>query len=470
MARVLRLGKRTDVDMTTGSIVANLLRFALPLMVGNLFQQLYNMVDTWVIGQTGDTAAYAAVGSVGPITNILIGFFTGLASGAGVVISQYYGAKKYEEVSKTAHTAMVMTLLLGVLFTVIGVAGTPLILSLMLPGEETRAVFEFGSRYLTIYFSGVLGLMIYNMGAGILRAIGDSNRPFYFLIVSSVTNIVLDLFFVFGPWKMGVEGVALATVIAQWVSALLTILVLLRSTTCVRIILTRLRTDTVILRQIIRVGIPAAIQMAITAFSNVFVQSYIANVNTDATFCLAGWTSYSKIDHFIFLPVQSVSLAVTTFVGQNLGAGDIRRARRGTLVGYVIATISAVCIVVPVMLFAPVLAPVFNNDPKVVHYAVLLLRTITPFYLLCSVNQVLAASLRGAGNTRAPMLIMLGTFVGFRQLYLFAISNFVSNEILPLAMGYPAGWFACCVCIVLYYRHYRFGRNSVIQSPTEEVS
>ncbi|MBP3434795.1 MAG: MATE family efflux transporter [Clostridia bacterium] len=469
MAHALRLGKRTDVDMTTGSIAANLLRFALPLMVGNLFQQLYNMVDTWVIGQTGDTAAYAAVGSVGPITNILIGFFTGLASGAGVVISQYYGAKKYDQVSKAAHTAMVMTLLLGVLFTLIGVLGTPLILNLMLPGEETKAVFEFGRTYLTIYFAGVLGLMVYNMGAGILRAIGDSNRPFYFLIVSSLTNIALDLFFVFGPWKMGVESVALATVIAQWVSALLTIVVLLRSTTCVQIFWNRLRMDMAILRQIIRIGIPAAIQMAITAFSNVFVQSYVAGVNTDATYCLAGWTSYSKIDHFIFLPVQSISLAVMTFVGQNLGAGDVPRARRGTWIGYLIGTASAVCIIVPVMLFAPQLAPVFNSDPKVVHYAVMLLRTITPFYMLCSVNQVLAASLRGAGNTRAPMIIMISTFVGFRQLYLFLVSNFVSNEILPLAMGYPAGWFACCVCFVLYYRHYRFGKNSVVQSTKEGV-
>ena len=463
MAHALRFGRRADMDMTTGSIVGNLLRFALPLMLGNLFQQLYNMVDTWVIGQTGNTAAYAAVGSVGPITNILIGFFTGLASGAGVVISQYYGAKKNEQVSKATHTAMVLTLLLGVLFTLVGVVGTPWILQLMLPGEETRAVYEFGKTYLIIYFSGVLGLMIYNMGAGILRAIGDSNRPFYFLVASSLTNIALDLWFVFGPWKLGVAGVALATVIAQWVSALLTIVVLLRSTTCVRIMLRQLRMDMFILRQIIRIGIPAAIQMAITAFSNVFVQSYIAGVDTDATYCLAGWTSYSKIDHFIFLPVQSISLGVTTFVGQNLGAGDIPRARRGTLVGYLMATISAICIIVPVILFAPQLAPLFNNDPKVVHYAVLLLRTITPFYLLCSVNQVLAASLRGAGNTKAPMFIMLGTFVGFRQLYLLLTSNFVSNEILPLAMGYPAGWFACSVCIVLYYRYYRFGKNSVIQ-------
>lgn len=467
MAHALRLGKRTDVDMTTGGIVGNLLRFALPLMVGNLFQQLYNMVDTWVIGQTGDTAAYAAVGSVGPITNILIGFFSGLASGTGVVISQYYGAKKHEDVNRASHTAMMMTVWLGILFTAIGVLGTPLILQLMLPGEETRSVFEFGRTYLTIYFSGVLGLMIYNMGAGILRAIGDSNRPFYFLVVSSVVNIALDLFFVFGPWKMGVTGVALATVIAQWASALLTLFTLFRSNTCVRLVWNRLRMDMALLRQIIRIGFPAAIQMAITAFSNVFVQSYIAGVDTSATNCLAGWTSYSKIDHFIFLPVQSVSLAVTTFVGQNLGAGDIRRARRGTLVGYIIATISAVCIIVPVILFAPVLAPIFNDDPEVVRYAVLLLRTITPFYLLCSVNQVLAASLRGAGNTRAPMLIMISTFVGFRQAYLFLISNYVSNELLPLALGYPAGWFACCVCFILYYRRYQFGKNSVIQNKEE---
>lgn len=456
-------GRRRDVNMTEGGIMKNLLRFAFPLLLGNLFQQLYNMVDTWVIGQTDNNAAYAAVGSVGPIINILIGFYMGFSSGAGVIISQYYGAKNEERVKKAVHTSLVMTLVMGIALTVIGVITAPLILKLMLKsGGEMGSVYLYAKEYLIIYFAGVMGLLVYNMGSGILRAVGDSTHPFYYLVVSAVINIVLDLVFVFG-FDMGVAGVAYATVIAQCTSAVLTVITLLRSDSCVKLIPKELKADAKILKLIIRLGIPAAIQMALTAFSNVFVQSYIANVNLDQEIALGSWTSYSKIDQFIFLPVQSLALATTTFVGQNLGIGDVKRAKKGTLLAYLMSTIAATAIIVVVMIFAPFWAGIFNDDPGVVQYATLLLHTVTPFYLCTSVNQIFSAALRGAGNTRAPMIIMLASFVGFRQLYLFVVSNYISNDLLPIAMSYPAGWLACCLTTLIYYLTFSFEKSRLIQ-------
>ncbi|MBQ2718834.1 MAG: MATE family efflux transporter [Clostridia bacterium] len=451
-------GKRHERDMTEGSIAKNLWLFALPLMVGNLFQQLYNMVDTWVIGQTGNGGAFAAVGNVGPIINILIGLFSGLASGAGVVISRYFGAHEREKLSRAVHTAVAMTLLLAAVFTVLGVLLTPAILRLMLGGEENE-VFAYAKEYLTIYFSGLAGLLLYNMGAGILRAVGDSRHPFYFLLVSAVANIVLDLLFVFAL-GMGVAGVALATVISQALSALLTVLTLLRTPSDVRVRVRAIRLDPAILWRIVVIGIPAALQLALTAFSNVFVQSYIAGVNVSSvaeqTAVLGGWTTYSKIDQFLFLPSQSLSLAATTFVGQNLGAGNVRRARRGVL----IACLSALAVTLPailiLMLFAPALAGIFHSDPEIVRYASLLLHYLTPFYIFTCLNQTFASGLRGAGNSTAPMLIMLLSFVGFRQLYLFIVSSYISNDLLPIAFSYPAGWAVCCLSLSLYYAFYKF--------------
>lgn len=460
MANATLRAKRTTMDMTDGPILKTLITFAIPLLVGNLFQQLYNMVDTWVIGQKGAEGAYAAVGSVGPIINILIGLFSGLASGAGVVIAQHFGAKDYENVKKSVHTAITVTLILGVVFTVVGITMTPLILRLMLASDgELGVVYPHAKEYLTIYFSGIMGLMLYNMGAGILRAVGDSRRPFYFLLASAITNTVLDIVFVF-YLNMGVAGVAYATILAQWLSAILTVITLLRSREVVRVCLRQLRIDGPLLRQIVRIGFPAAVQMALTAFSNVFVQSYISHTNGIQADNLGGWTTYSKIDQFIFLPAQSLGVAVTTFVGQNLGCGNLARAKRGTHLTFFTSLCISGGIIATVMLFAPTLATVFNPDPAVVEIAAVLLRTLTPFYIFTSVNQIFAAAMRGAGDSRAPMIIMLTAFVGFRQLYLWIMTSFISNDLLPVGLGYPAGWFICAVCMFVYYRFFfSFGKH-----------
>lgn len=449
-------GRRQDVDMTEGSVAAHLAGFALPLLAGNIFQQLYNTVDTWVVGNYVSNEAFSAVGTVGPIINMLIGFFMGLSSGAGVVISQYYGAKRYDKVHDTVHTALVMTLVLGVLFTAVGLTIAPFMLRFMKTPAE---VFPQSSAYLSIYFSGVLGLMLYNIGSGILRAVGDSRRPFYFLVASALINIVLDLTFVIA-FDMGVQGVALATVIAQGVSAVLVLVTLMRTRSCIRLQPRDLKLHWDMLAKIVRVGIPAAVQMAITSFSNVFVQSYINYFGAD---CMSGWTAYSKIDQLMLLPMQSLALAATTFVGQNLGVNNAERAKKGVRTACLLAMALTVALMAVVVIFAPYLVLFFNSKPEVVEYGVLLLRHISPFYVLCCINQVYSAALRGAGNSRAPMVIMLASFVVFRQCYLYVTANFISNEILPIAMGYPAGWLVCSALTLLYYKSTNLSKSRLVE-------
>ena len=441
--RLPRPKRGGDVDMTQGSITRHIITFALPLMAGNVFQQMYNMVDTWVVGNYVSNEAFSAVGSVGPIINMLIGFFLGLSSGAGVVISQYYGARRHREVHDTVHTAIAMTLVLGVLFTGIGLGMIPYMLRLMNTPEN---VLPESTAYLTIYFSGILGLMIYNIGAGILRAVGDSKRPFYFLVVCAVMNTVLDLVFVL-VFRMGVEGVALATIASQTVSAVLVLITLMRTDECIQLRLRDLRIHWVMLKKIVTVGIPAAIQMAITAFSNIFVQSYINYFGAD---CMSGWTAYAKVDQLVFLPMQSIALASTTFVGQNLGRNLPDRARAGVRRSLTLAMISTVIMMIPVMIFASPVVAFFNSKPEVVAYGTLLLRLMTPFYVLCCFNQIWGGALRGAGNSKATMVIMLLSFVLFRQIYLFAASR-ICNEIVVIAMSYPAGWMVCSLLTGIYY-------------------
>ncbi len=449
-------GAKKEVDMTEGNIMRHLITFAFPLFIGNIFQQLYNTVDTWVVGNYVSNEAFSAVGSVGPIINLLIGFFLGLSSGAGVVISQYYGAKKYDRVKDTVHTAMLLTFILAVVFTGVGIAMVPFMLNLM---KTPAAVIPEATTYLTIYFSGLIGLMIYNIGSGILRAIGDSRRPFYFLVVSAVLNTVLDLVFVIA-FDMGVAGVAWATILSQGVSAALVLILLLRTDLCIKLRFRDLKIHGDMLKKIIRVGIPAAIQMAITSFSNIFVQSYINYFGAD---CMSGWTAYAKIDQFIFLPMQSLALASTTFVGQNLGVNQVERARRGADTALYVAAGMTVLIIVPILVFAPSFVAFFNSKPEVVEYGTMLLRYITPFYILCGVNQIYSGALRGAGNSRAPMVIMLVSFVAFRQVYLFVMANFISNEIIPIAMGYPAGWLLCSTLVFIYYKKAKLSKSRIVE-------
>ena len=451
---------RQDVDMTQGTILGHIIRFAFPLLIGNLFQQLYNTVDTWVVGNYVSNDAFAAVGAVTPIVNMLIGAFMGLSSGASVVISQFYGAGRHDRVEDTVHTAFSMTLILSVIFTAIGLFITPYMIRFT--NLHTTAVDE-ATTYLGIYFSGLIGLMLYNIGAGILRAIGDSQRPFYFLVICALMNTVLDLVFV-KVFRLGVAGVAYATIISQGVSAILVILTLLYTKSCIKLKLKKIRLHWDVLKKILLVGIPAALQMAITSFSNVFVQSYINHFDQGlaSSDYMSGWTAYLKVDHLLFLPVQSIALAVTTFVGQNLGSKQIARAKRGVTCAMLLSLAATILLMIPVLIFAPQIVGFLNNKPEVIRNGTLFLRWLSPFYVLCCFNQIYASALRGAGNSRASMIIMLLSFVAFRQIYLFAMSK-ICFKVIPIALGYPAGWLVCSLITTIYYHRVSLDKNRLVE-------
>ena len=446
-----------DVDMTEGSITRHLITFAIPLLIGNLFQMMYNMVDTWVVGRFVGDAAFSAVGTLGSVTNLMIGFFLGLSSGAGVVISRFFGAKQYDRVRDTVNTAVIMTVVLCLVFTVLGICCIPLFMKMLDMPEEvmTEAV-----TYLSIWFAGISGLMIYNMGSAIMRAVGDSRRPFRYLVVAAITNTVLDLLFVI-VFNWGVAGVAAATVIAQGLSAALTVISLCRNDSCVKISFKGMRFHKPIMREIFVIGFPAALQMTITSFSNIFVQSYINFFGMEV---MGGWTAYNKVGQLVLLPMQSFALASTTFVGQNIGQNQVRRAEKGANTALFISMLSTLILLLPTMIFARAFVAVFNTNTLIVSYGAQFIRMLIPFYLLWCVNQIYSGALRGVGKSTGPMIIMLASFVAFRQLYLFVMANYISNTVLPIVMSFPAGWVLSAVITLIYYKITGLKRKDKSQS------
>lgn len=444
-----------SMDMTEGTIWKQLVLFALPLLAGNVFQQLYNTVDSIVVGNFVGADALGAVTSVAPAINTLVGLFMGMSSGASVVISQFFGARNNTQLRKSVHTSIVTTTLLAFVFMLVGYYMTPPMLRFM---KTPDSITPLATTYLRIYFLGILGLMIYNMGSAILRAVGDSRRPLYFLILTSIMNVVLDLLFVI-VFHLGVAGVAYATIISQFVSAILIMIVLFRSQECYSLRWNEMKIDQSMLGRIVYIGLPAGLQMAITSFSNVFVQSYINNFGAAST---SGWGAYGRIDSFVILPMQSLALAATTFVGQNAGAGRIERIRTGirTTLTLAIACTLAVCI--PEFIIAPHVISLFSRDPQVMYYGALFIRLNCLFDVLCCMNQVHAGALRGMGDAKVPMFIMLGSFVVFRQIYLFIMSH-LTGSIYPIALGYPAGWLVCSILMFLYF-HYSHWDQKISRS------
>ena len=445
MAFLSAASKKTTVrDMTEGSIVKQVILFALPLMLGNVFQMLYNTVDSIVVGNYVGTQALAAVGSTTMIVNMMVFFFNGFSTGAGVVIANYFGSRDMKTLHKTIETTMAATFALSLLFTVAGVAAVKPMLRFMATPED---VFAEATTYLRIYIGGISGLLVYNMGSGILRAVGDTMRPLYFLILTSVLNIILDLAFVLGLHR-GIEGVAWATIISQFISAFLILLLLSRSEDIYRLTWHDLKIDRAILGRIFAVGLPAGIQSIITAFSNVFVQSYI---NYFGSSCMAGWSCYNKLDQFIMLPMQSMAMASTTFVSQNIGAEKRQRADKGTIVTVALSVGVTAVIVAVLCLFAAPAVGLFTPDASVIEYGVLFIRVNSFFLLFNGVSHVLAGALRGQGDSRGPMIIMLLSFVGIRQVYLYVVSRFIANTPLLVGFGYPVGWTTCCIIEMTYF-------------------
>jgi putative MATE family efflux protein len=430
--------------MTSGPIWRQLVLFALPLMLGNVFQMLYNTVDSIIVGNFVSKQALAAIGSTTMITNMMVFFFNGFSVGASVMIGQYFGARDMEKLHRAIETTMAATFLLSFLFSVAGVLAVESLLRMMSTPDD---VFADAALYLRIYIAGISGLLIYNMGSGVLRAVGDSTRPLYFLIFTSLLNIGLDLLFVV-VFKAGIAGAAIATVISQAISAALILLLLTRTKDIYRLSWRELRLDPLILRRIFAVGLPAGIQSIITAFSNVFVQGYINVFGSDV---MAGWASYNKLDQFIMLPMQSMAMSATTFVSQNIGAGNDRRSDRGTVAALGLTCAVTGSIIALLVAYAPGAVRLFSPDEAVIRYGVLFIRTNVVFLLFNCINHVLAGALRGRGDSRGPMIIMLASFVALRQIYLFVVTHFIANTPKIVGIGYPVGWVSCCAAELLYF-------------------
>jgi putative MATE family efflux protein len=450
---------RKDSDMTEGNIWMHMIRFSVPTAIGLLFQQLYNTVDTLVVGQFVGKQAQAAVGSTGPIINTVVGFCAGLATGASVVISQRYGAHDREGLSKAVHTTVALTFLLSAATTLIGL----LIIGPMLRFMQTpEDVIAESSAYLSIYFSGVTGILFYNLGSGILRAVGDSRRPLFFLVISALLNTGLDLLFVLA-FGMGVDGVALATVLANVLSAVLIMATLSLEKENYGVRWKQVRIDRESLRQILRIGLPSSIQSAITAFSNVFVQSYI---NYFGSACMAGYGVYGKIDAFALIPVQSISMSSTTFVGQNWGAKQPERARQGVRTATLMSLIATAVLGLIVFVLAEPLMSLFSPEKDVIKYGVRFIRIVTPFYIAICFNQIYAGALRGVGDATMPTVIMLVSFVAFRQVYL-AVTRALGGGFVAVALAYPVGWILCSTLLIIRYSRSVLVRGEKAKAPAE---
>ena len=436
-----RLMKRSD--MTDGGIAIMMVRFAVPLFLSNLLQQLYNAFDAVVVGNYVSSDALAAVGASGPFINMIIAFFMGMSMGAGVLISQAYGANDYKEMHGFVHTAISQAVLLGAVLSIIGIIITPDVLRLMKTPEE---IFPDAVIYLRIYFAGLSTLAVYDIGAAILIAVGDTRRPLYFLIVSTVIHIIVNLLTVI-VLNMGIAGVACSTVFSQLVTAVLVIVALRKSDGPQKLRLRSLRLNLSYISRIFRIGLPGGIQTSIVSASNIIVQSYINMLGAQA---VAGYSATSKLDAFIMLPVQTLSMAVATFVGQNLGAGKVKRARQGVKIAVVGGVVLTAAISFVSVVNGKFMLRMFTPEDDVLEYGMRFLRVFAPSYFILSFSQIIPGALRGAGNVRMAMFTCVGSFVGLRQLYLFFVTKWLYTP-ETVALSYPLTWAIAGAILTVYY-------------------
>lgn len=442
---------QTTQPMTQGAIWKRITYFALPILLGNLFQQMYNTADSLIVGNFLGKNALAAVSSTGSLIFMLIGFLSGISIGAGVVIARYYGGNKEEELRMAVHTTVAFGLVAGVVMTAVGVGLSPQILRWM---DTPENVMHNSQLYLGIYFMGSLGSVMYNICVGILQAVGDSRHPLYYLIISSVINVTLDLFFI-AVLGMGVDGAALATIIAQYISAALCLWRLLRVKENYRVELRSIRFHWEMLKRVVRFGLPSGIQNSIIAIANVVVQS---NINHFGDAAMAGVGAYSKIEGFGFLPITSFTMAMTTFVGQNLGANEIDRAKRGARFGALVSVLMAELIGVAVFALAPLLIAAFDTSPDVIAYGVEKSRTSGLFYFLLAFSHAMASILRGAGKAMVPMFVMMVCWCIIRVAFL-AIAVPMTGDIQMVYWVYPLTWFLSSVTFLWYYRRMDWSRT-----------
>ena len=430
-------------DMTKGNPYSLMLGFALPIFLSQVFQQMYNTADAFIVGRYLGTNALAAVTSSGTLIFLMISFFAGIAMGAGVVISRYFGAGDGQQVSRAIHTVLAFGLAAGVALTIAGVLVTPQILRWM---GTPESVFPNSVLYFRIYFAGSLGFVMYNIFVGILQSIGDSRRPLMYLIISSVTNVALDLLFI-AVMGMGVGAAAFATVLSQFASAVLCLSRLMRAKEEYRIVLKEIRFDRNMMRQIISNGFPAGVQNSIIALANVVVQS---NINVFGMTAVAGCGAYSKIEGFGFLPITCFALSLTTFISQNLGAKEYGRAKKGAKFGIFCSIITAELVGIFIYIFIPYLVQAFDSNPEVIRYGTTQARTVTLFYFLLAFSHCLAGIFRGAGKSMVPMLVMLACWCVIRISYI-TIAVRIVPVIRTVFWAYPLTWSLSSVIFLVYF-------------------
>lgn len=430
--------------MTEGPIWKKIITFAIPLFLGNLFQQLYNTADSLIVGNFLGSDALAAVSSSGSLIFLLVGFFNGIAMGAGVVIAHYYGARALDKVQRAIHTTIAAGLVAGILMTVLGVFLTPQLLSWM---GTPADVMPNSILYFRTYFLGSFAFVLYNICVGILQSVGDSRHPLYYLIVSSMTNVVLDLLFI-GVFHFGVGSAALATILSQFLSMLLCMNRLIRkSPEEYRVHLSKIRFDFPLLKQIIKNGLPSGFQNSIIAFANVIVQS---NINVFGKMAVAGCGSYSKVEGFGFLPITCFAMSLTTFISQNLGARQYERAKKGARFGILCSITMAEIVGILIYTFAPYLIAAFNDDPQVIAFGTTQAHTVTLFYFLLAFSHCIAGILRGAGKSTVPMIVMMCCWCIIRITYITIIVRFVP-VINVIFWAYPLTWSLSSIIFLIYF-------------------
>lgn len=429
--------------MTVGTPWKLIASFALPVFLSQLFQQFYNTVDSLVVGRVHGTEALAAVSSSGTLIFLMISFFVGTSMGAGIVISKYYGARDYERVSRAVHTNICLGIICGVILTIIGVVLTPTFLRWM--GTDPD-VMPDATAYFRYYFAGAIAIVLYNNCKGVMNALGDSRRPLYYLIISSVTNVLLDLLFI-AVFRWGVWAAAFATTLSQALSVVLCIIHLSKKGTLYQLQLSKLRIDKESLGEIVRYGLPAGVQNSVIGFANVIVQT---NINSFTKIATAAYGTYAKIEGFAFLPITSFTMALTTFTGQNLGAGLYDRAKKGSRFGIISAVVLAEAIGLVIWLAAPFLIGLFSDDPAVIELGTKQARIESLFFCLLAFSHAVAAVCRGAGKVFVPMSVMLAIWCVLRITYITIMMHYV-HEIQYIYWAYPITWGISSIIYLFYY-------------------
>ena len=438
-------------QITEGVIWKQLLLFFFPILFGTFFQQLYNTTDAVVVGNFVGTEALAAVGGpASTIINLLVGFFVGLSSGAGVVISQYFGSNSHDKLRFAVHTAMALSVIGGAGMMVLGIATASAALSLL---NTPADIMGDSVLYMRIYFLGMIPSMIYNMGAGILRAIGDSKRPLYFLIASCIINIFLDLCFVV-VLGLGVLGVGVATVLSQVVSAAMTLFVLLRTKESYQVRIPEIRIHQKYLSTILRIGLPAGLQSAMYSISNLVIQAAINGFGTDT---VAAWTAYGKVDSFFWMIMTAYATAITTFAGQNFGAGRIDRVKKSVRVCLLMAAVTSVVFSFIVVGGGPVILRLFTQDADVIDICMGMIRVVSPAYITYICIEILSGACRGCGDAFIPMILTCFGVCVLRILWVTLVS-IVSPGISQIVFSYPLTWTITSILFIIYYKKGKWAR------------